>query len=210
VSEVAVADTPRRPGRPSDADSAATRARILEAALHAFADEGYDATTNKKIAKAAGVTATALYHYFPSKSEIYRATSEAVYDRLATIFRSGNLDGAPLAERMERIMAMLDAARASDRSVVGFIVGLNDEARRRPEIAAALRPAQTGLVAEVAALVRAAPDCEAVLGPDRAEVFADLLIGSLAGLARLSHRARDPRRLVDPMTLLVDLVRRAR
>lgn len=203
-------DQPRRPGRPSDADSVATRARILEAARGAFADQGYDATTNKAIAAAAGLTAPALYHYFPSKVDIYRATCEEVYGRLETMFRGGQTHGAPLAERLAAVISAIEKAHAHDPSVVAFIVGLNDEARRHPEIASALRPAQASLMAEVASLVRGAPDCDEVLGADRVEMFADLFLGSLAGLARFSFRTGDPRRLADPMMLLVDLLRRGR
>ena len=208
MAEAAVSGAPRRPGRPSDADSAATRERILEAARRAFAENGYDATTNKTVAEAAGLTAAALYHYFPSKADIYRATCEVVYERLTGIIRDGNVEGAALATRLDSVVAAVEKASAHDPSVVAFIVGVNDEARRHPDVAATLRPAQFALVAEVVALVRGAPDCDEVLGNERAEMLADLFLGALAGLARLSSRARDPRRLGGPMALLVDFLRR--
>lgn len=210
MSRSALAGQPRRPGRPSDADSAVTRERILSGARAAFAANGYDATTNKMVAEAAGLTAAALYHYFPSKADLYRAASEAVYERLTGIIRSANLDGVSLTRRLESVVAMVDAAHAQDPSVVAFIVGLNEEARRHPEIAATVHPAQIGLVTEVVSLVRNAPDCDEVLGHEQAETFADLFLGALAGLARLSSRTGDPRRLGGPMALLVDLTRRAR
>jgi AcrR family transcriptional regulator len=49
------------------------RAEILAAALDAFAAKGYTAATNAEIARAAGVTAAALYYYFPSKADLFRA-----------------------------------------------------------------------------------------------------------------------------------------
>lgn len=49
------------------------RAEILAAALDAFAAKGYARATNAEIARAAGVTAAALYYYFPSKSDLFRA-----------------------------------------------------------------------------------------------------------------------------------------
>lgn len=54
------------------------RKEILDAALHIFAQKGYNATTNADIARFAGVTPAALYYYFPSKEELFRA---AVNDR---------------------------------------------------------------------------------------------------------------------------------
>lgn len=49
------------------------RQEILDAALHIFAEKGYSATTNADIARAAGVTPAALYYYFASKEELFRA-----------------------------------------------------------------------------------------------------------------------------------------
>lgn len=49
------------------------RQTILEAALRLFAEKGYNATTNADIAREAGITAAALYYYFSSKEELFRA-----------------------------------------------------------------------------------------------------------------------------------------
>jgi AcrR family transcriptional regulator len=49
------------------------RAEILTAALDVFAAKGYAAATNAEIARAAGVTSAALYYYFPSKADLFRA-----------------------------------------------------------------------------------------------------------------------------------------
>ena len=47
-----------------------------------FARDGYEATTNRSIAKASGITSGAIYHYFDSKAELYAAVYEEVYDRV--------------------------------------------------------------------------------------------------------------------------------
>ncbi|MBI1967564.1 MAG: TetR/AcrR family transcriptional regulator [Gemmatimonadetes bacterium] len=49
------------------------RAEILHAALRAFRDKGYHATTLENIADLLGVRKTALYHYFPDKETILYA-----------------------------------------------------------------------------------------------------------------------------------------
>jgi TetR/AcrR family transcriptional regulator len=46
------------------------RNEILHAALRAFGEKGYHATTLEDIADAIGVRKTALYHYFPDKEAI--------------------------------------------------------------------------------------------------------------------------------------------
>ncbi|MEC4683906.1 MAG: TetR/AcrR family transcriptional regulator [Nitrospirota bacterium] len=55
-------------------DRCAQRKReILDAAMSCFADEGYFQTTNRKIARKAGITEGLIYHYFPSKKALLQA-----------------------------------------------------------------------------------------------------------------------------------------
>lgn len=49
------------------------REQILDAALRAFAQKGFARTTNKDIAREAGVTPGLIYHYFESKEALFRA-----------------------------------------------------------------------------------------------------------------------------------------
>lgn len=61
------------------------RAEILQAALRAFRDKGYHATTLDDIAERLAIRNTALYHYFPDKEAILYAChreSLAEVDRL--------------------------------------------------------------------------------------------------------------------------------
>jgi AcrR family transcriptional regulator len=49
-----------------------TRSAIVAAALHLFRENGYDATTMRGIAAAAGVSTGNAYYYFASKEELIR------------------------------------------------------------------------------------------------------------------------------------------
>src|SRR6202050_5863722 len=53
-----------------------TEARILDAATQAFFGAGYDRTTIRAVASAAGVDAGLVMHYFGSKQELYRRVIE--------------------------------------------------------------------------------------------------------------------------------------
>jgi AcrR family transcriptional regulator len=49
------------------------REQIIDAALRAFAQKGYARTTNKDVAREAGITPGLIYHYFESKEALFRA-----------------------------------------------------------------------------------------------------------------------------------------
>jgi AcrR family transcriptional regulator len=48
-----------------------TRVRILDAAEHLFAEQGYDSASMPKIAAASGITAGAIYKHFESKEDLF-------------------------------------------------------------------------------------------------------------------------------------------
>ena len=60
-------------GRPFDANGNLTRKKIIDSARECFAKQGYGNATNKMIAESAGVTASAIYNYFPAKKDIFLA-----------------------------------------------------------------------------------------------------------------------------------------
>lgn len=71
----------RGPGRPPGptAQGLETRERLYRAAIGRVASRGYEGTTMRDVAEAAGVSAGLLYRYFPSK----RAVILAFYDELS-------------------------------------------------------------------------------------------------------------------------------
>ncbi|NNJ02547.1 TetR/AcrR family transcriptional regulator [Streptomyces sp. PKU-MA01144] len=74
---------PRRRGRPARAAAEtgpAARERILEAARTEFAQRGYDKTSVRGIAKAAGVDPALVHHYFGTKDEVFAAAIEVSFE----------------------------------------------------------------------------------------------------------------------------------
>ena len=71
------------------------RQEILDAALRVFAAKGFEAATNAEIAREAGVTAAALYYYFPSKTDLFQA---AILERRGTILPNFQQIGEQLRE----------------------------------------------------------------------------------------------------------------
>jgi AcrR family transcriptional regulator len=79
--------------RPTNADSGATRLRILTAASQAFADEGATVSI-RRIAAASGVTLATVHHYFGSKDQLHAAAIDHMYGELASL--QAELMGGPL------------------------------------------------------------------------------------------------------------------
>jgi TetR/AcrR family transcriptional regulator, cholesterol catabolism regulator len=69
-----------------------TRQLIIQAAARAFAKHGFDATTNKMIARGAGVAPGLLYHYFESKEALFAAVYSDItryrYERSSAVLHS--------------------------------------------------------------------------------------------------------------------------
>ncbi|MEU6088208.1 TetR family transcriptional regulator [Streptomyces sp. NPDC047085] len=65
--------TARRRGRPPRTESADTRDRILTAAREEFSERGYEKTSVRGIAKAAGVDSALVHHYFGTKEQVFEA-----------------------------------------------------------------------------------------------------------------------------------------
>jgi AcrR family transcriptional regulator len=115
--------------------SATTRARIIVAARECFARDGYDKTTNKEIADAAGITTGAIYHYFDSKPALFAAVASETFSLIRNEFR----DAVDAAEPnfVAQVSALWDRAAAlheSDRSLAGFAMVSPIETVRHKEI----------------------------------------------------------------------------
>jgi AcrR family transcriptional regulator len=72
--------------RVSAQTKAATRREILQTAQSLFARQGFDATTTRDIAQAAGIASGTLFNYFPTKEAILSClAAEASADAVAVI-----------------------------------------------------------------------------------------------------------------------------
>ncbi|MEV7199663.1 TetR family transcriptional regulator [Streptomyces griseoluteus] len=71
--------TARRRGRPPRAESADTRDRILGAAREEFSERGYEKTSVRGIAKAAGVDSALVHHYFGTKEQVFEAAVSVAF-----------------------------------------------------------------------------------------------------------------------------------
>jgi AcrR family transcriptional regulator len=95
----------RKRGRPPRTESADTRDRILTAAREEFSERGYEKTSVRGIAKAAGVDSALVHHYFGTKEQVFEAAIAVAFaPALAepNALTEGPLDG--VGERMTRFI----------------------------------------------------------------------------------------------------------
>ncbi|MFJ9826517.1 TetR family transcriptional regulator [Streptomyces sp. NPDC101160] len=89
MSDGSTGGAPRRRGRPSrtaaDDGGPGARERILEAARELFAEKGYDKTSVRGIAKAAGVDPALVHHYYGTKDEVFAAAIEVSFEPTAVV-----------------------------------------------------------------------------------------------------------------------------
>ncbi len=79
---------------------AETRQRILEAARQLFADCGYEASTTRQIADAAGIANGTLFNYFPNKDAILSALITDVTVGMHLDFENRNTEEGSFEEEL--------------------------------------------------------------------------------------------------------------
>jgi AcrR family transcriptional regulator len=74
--------------------------RLLVAAVEAFAERGYHATTTRDIAGRAGMSPAALYIHYKTKEELLHRISRIGHDRALEILRDAAAGDGTAAERL--------------------------------------------------------------------------------------------------------------
>jgi AcrR family transcriptional regulator len=113
-----VTAAPKRPGRP--AGTTDTRERIRVAARDLFAANGFDKTSVRSIATAAGVDSALVHHYFGTKQQLFTAAVQIPIDPMTVL---GPLREAPL-ERLGHTLPELLIPLWDSTLGAGFIATL--------------------------------------------------------------------------------------
>lgn len=185
----------RRRGRPRAGASADTRDGIVKAAIAEFADNGYDGTSLRAVARRAGVDPALVHHYFDGKAGLLAAAIQFPVrpDRILDELLAGPRDevGAGIVRfiatqledrrRRQRAVALIRSAIANKpvaslakafivREVLSRLAGATDapDAELRADLAASqiLGMLVTRYVLELEPLASASPDeLAARIGP---------------------------------------------
>ncbi|BDT86436.1 TetR family transcriptional regulator [Nocardia cyriacigeorgica] len=101
----------------------ATRARLLEAAAAAFADKGFNATTTRDIAAAAGMSPAAVYVHHRSKEELLYLISRSGHDATLELIHkaaASSSDPATALRNVIRDFAVYHARGHTNARIVNY------------------------------------------------------------------------------------------
>ncbi len=110
-------------------------AEIMAVALPVFADHGFAAARLEDIAERAGIVKGAIYLYFPTKEELFRAVvRSAIVPHTEALRKAAEDFDQPLAELTHRLLAAAVTALIRP-SVIGMARVVIGEARNFPDLA---------------------------------------------------------------------------
>jgi AcrR family transcriptional regulator len=110
-------------------------AEIIDAALSVFAENGYAAARLEEIARRAGVSKAALYLYFETKEDLFRAVVKtAIAPGFERVRAAADSFDGPLAELTPMLLPAMAAMIAESRipALVKMVIG---ESRNFPDLA---------------------------------------------------------------------------
>lgn len=169
--------------RVSDDHLAARRQQILDAARSCFLRNGFHSTSMQDVIAEAGLSVGAVYRYFPSKTELIRATvGQLVGEVEATLKAIAADPSVPLPDAMARALEIMEP-NLGPNGMMRFAVQMWAEALREPEMGEFVSGVYVGLRATFVTLAhraRATGEVPATVDP---EALGAALFSLLLGFA---------------------------
>lgn len=114
-------------------------AEILAAALEVFAARGFQGARLEEVAKRAGVSKGALYLYFETKADLFRAVvTDAISPSIERVKAMASAE-VPFETAARMGLGMMARTVAVDRRISGVVKLVIAESRNHPELAAIWR-----------------------------------------------------------------------
>jgi AcrR family transcriptional regulator len=172
---------------------ATTRQRLIDAALALFAEHGYQGTSVRMIAEAAGVAQGLLYSHFEGKQALLHAIFEESVGDVRESFAIA--DAAPPGERLERLIRGSFAVLERNLPFWRLSYGV----RMQPAVLAGLGPALHEWTATIRRTLQGYLRDAGVPNP---EIEAAVLFALIDGISQ--HYVLDPQRY--PLTAVTERV----
>ena len=156
--------SPRTGRRSGEGD---TRRDITDAARSLFAEQGYDGTSLRAVARAAGVDPALVHHYFDGKSDLFTASFALPLEPAALVARITDGPREQLGERLVRTFLHVWTGPGAEH-----LVGILRSALTTEAAATMLREFMTATLLQGVAAELDAPDART-----RAALCASQLVG---------------------------------
>lgn len=178
--------------------SAATQARLLDAALDCLVEVGYAGISTTMVAERAGVSRGAQLHHFPTRAALVAAAVEHLYARLTAEYQAGFAALAPRADRVRAAIRLLWSMYTARHFPA--VLELFNAARTDAELRAHLAPIAAAHVANVFRLAHQYFPEAARLGA-RFDATLALILDAMQGMAA-SEVERGPRSIAQRLEFL--------
>jgi AcrR family transcriptional regulator len=172
--------TARAPRRTQEERSAATQARLLDAAVACLVELGYGATTTTVVAERAGVSRGAQLHHFATRAQLVGAAVQHVFAGLTDDYQQGFARVAARTDRVRGAIELLWSIYLQPRHLAALDLYL--AARTDAELRAVLAPIAARHRDNVLALARAYFP-EAAASQPRFDTVIDLILDTMLGMA---------------------------
>lgn len=168
-----------------------TREAIVRAAVRLYVNSGGTSSSLESVANSAGVTRTAVYYYFPSKSDLVREVITRLdWDWWSTVV--GEAKGRPSFRSGLRVLLTRLVTQSAERNG-SIYFALVDAARDDSEVREGLRSQLWAVRASIREMVIAYDDLAEVTGGRDIEDVVDAVLGLVwclsAGVSTTSNRA---------------------
>jgi AcrR family transcriptional regulator len=170
----------RAPRRTQEERSAATRARLLDAAVECLVELGYGGTTTTVVAERAGVSRGAQLHHFATRAQLVGAAVQHVFAGLTDDYQQGFARVAARTDRVRGAIDLLWSIYLEPRHLAALDLYL--AARTDAELRAVLAPIAARHRENVLALARAYFP-EAAASHPRFDAVIDLILDTMLGMA---------------------------
>jgi AcrR family transcriptional regulator len=162
---------------------AATRTRLLDAAMACLVDQGYAGFTTTEVVQRSGCSRGALFDHFPAKDDLLAATIEHLFDDLRADYEARFRRLRPAHRTIGRALRLLKELFDDPRLLAAY--ELYTAARTSPPLADALEPVVNAHNKAIYDLAATLPIELEAASPDGTDLHAAvaLAIYSLQGLA---------------------------
>ncbi len=162
---------------PKIVDRGRKREHILAAASRTFARHGYHGTNLQRVATAAGMAKSSLYHYFATREALFAALVRRLMRHEEAVFR--NLSRAPGSpeERFRALLGGLTGIFDEWAKTGPLLLDCVRDAQGRRELARTFREVRTAL----ARLIRQGQRAR-IFGGTNPAALATVLVGCLDGM----------------------------